>query len=163
MSYIQVQPVYPEVACQLVGNRVAFSPIVTLEPRRRKFHRPITLTVPIPKPTHKGMLNQCDPDSPSLRLLCSITGKNRKCFIPYLFLFLPSCGRRHVNCSFCFQMSASNVVSRALHRNGVAGGTSPSQWEDITGTTPLTFINNSVTFTTSVSARLVSLKIHGRK
>lgn len=33
------------------------------------------------------------------------------------------------------------------------GGTSPAQWEDITGTTPLTFIKDCVSFTTNVSAR----------
>lgn len=33
------------------------------------------------------------------------------------------------------------------------GGTSPAQWEDITGTTPLTFSNDCVSFTTNVSAR----------
>ena len=35
----------------------------------------------------------------------------------------------------------------------VAGGTSPAQWEDITGTTPLSFVDDCVSFTTSVSAR----------
>ncbi|XP_030883247.1 ankyrin-3 [Leptonychotes weddellii] len=33
------------------------------------------------------------------------------------------------------------------------GGTSPAQWEDITGTTPLTFVKDCVSFTTNVSAR----------
>lgn len=33
------------------------------------------------------------------------------------------------------------------------GGTSPAQWEDITGTTPLTFANDCASFTTNVSAR----------
>ncbi|XP_052358206.1 LOW QUALITY PROTEIN: ankyrin-2-like, partial [Oncorhynchus keta] len=33
------------------------------------------------------------------------------------------------------------------------GGTTPAQWEDITGSTPLTFINQCVSFTTNVSAR----------
>uniref|UniRef100_A0A667ZFG0 Ankyrin UPA domain-containing protein n=1 Tax=Myripristis murdjan TaxID=586833 RepID=A0A667ZFG0_9TELE len=35
----------------------------------------------------------------------------------------------------------------------ITGGTSPAQWEDITGTTPLTFVNDCVSFTTNVSAR----------
>lgn len=35
----------------------------------------------------------------------------------------------------------------------ISGGTTPAQWEDITGTTPLTFINDCVSFTTNVSAR----------
>lgn len=34
-----------------------------------------------------------------------------------------------------------------------AGGTTPAQWEDITGSTPLTFVNQCVSFTTNVSAR----------
>uniref|UniRef100_A0A671KF41 Ankyrin UPA domain-containing protein n=1 Tax=Sinocyclocheilus anshuiensis TaxID=1608454 RepID=A0A671KF41_9TELE len=35
----------------------------------------------------------------------------------------------------------------------ITGGTTPAQWEDITGSTPLTFINQCVSFTTNVSAR----------
>ena len=61
----------------MLGNRVAVSPIVTVEPRRRKFHKPITLTIPVPQAAQKGMLNQYGgaADTPSsLRLLCSITG-----------------------------------------------------------------------------------------
>ncbi len=39
------------------------------------------------------------------------------------------------------------------------GGTSPAQWEDITGTTPLSFVTDCVSFTTNVSARLVSADV----
>jgi len=35
----------------------------------------------------------------------------------------------------------------------VTGGTSRAQWEDVTGSTPLTFVNDCVSFTTTVSAR----------
>lgn len=62
---------------KLLGNRVAVSPIVTVEPRRRKFHKPITLTIPLPKAAQKGMINQYGGDTPTLRLLCSITGKRK--------------------------------------------------------------------------------------
>lgn len=75
---VQAQPVPPEMVTRLLGNRVAVSPVVTVEPRRRKFHKPITLTIPLPRAAQKGMLNECSPDSPSLHLLCSITGKSRK-------------------------------------------------------------------------------------
>lgn len=51
-------------------------------------------------------------------------------------------------------------VTRSMSLNKVTisaavllGGTSPAQWEDITGTTPLTFIKDCVSFTTNVSAR----------
>lgn len=42
-----------------------------------------------------------------------------------------------------------NVFSTCI----IPGGTTPAQWEDITGTTPLTFVNECVSFTTNVSAR----------
>uniref|UniRef100_A0A3B1IZA5 Ankyrin UPA domain-containing protein n=1 Tax=Astyanax mexicanus TaxID=7994 RepID=A0A3B1IZA5_ASTMX len=65
------------------------------------------MTIPIPKSsTNDGTSSMFGGDTPTLRLLCSITG-----------------------------------------------GTTPAQWEDITGSTPLTFINQCVSFTTNVSAR----------
>ena len=67
--------VIPELVVKLLGNRVAVSPIVTVEPRRRKFHKPITLTIPVPQAAARGMINQYSGDTPTLRLLCSITGK----------------------------------------------------------------------------------------
>ncbi|KAM3175691.1 hypothetical protein ACTXT7_008019 [Hymenolepis weldensis] len=73
----------PEMVTRLVGNQVTVSPIVTIEPRRRKFHKPITLTIPLPRSAinsttstgkrhHHGGADSA-PNS-SLRLLCSITG-----------------------------------------------------------------------------------------
>ncbi|XP_052466880.1 ankyrin-3 isoform X6 [Carassius gibelio] len=104
---LQSQPVPDETVKKLIGNRATFSPIVTVEPRRRKFHKPITMTIPMPPLSGDGVVNGYKGDpTPSLRLLCSITG-----------------------------------------------GTSPAQWEDITGTTPLTFLKDCVSFTTNVSAR----------
>uniref|UniRef100_A0A1A7YNT6 Ankyrin 3b n=1 Tax=Iconisemion striatum TaxID=60296 RepID=A0A1A7YNT6_9TELE len=104
---LQAQPIPEDTVKKIIGNRATFSPIVTVEPRRRKFHKPITMTIPIPPLSGEGLTNGYKGDStPCLRLLCSITG-----------------------------------------------GTSPAQWEDITGTTPLTFVNDSVSFTTNVSAR----------
>uniref|UniRef100_A0A4W6E9N5 Ankyrin 2 n=1 Tax=Lates calcarifer TaxID=8187 RepID=A0A4W6E9N5_LATCA len=103
---LQAQPVNIDVVRKILGNKATFSPIVTLEPRRRKFHKPITMTIPVPKSNSDPVLNGFGGDTPTLRLLCSITG-----------------------------------------------GTTPAQWEDITGTTPLTFINDCVSFTTNVSAR----------
>ncbi|XP_041925456.1 ankyrin-2-like isoform X8 [Alosa sapidissima] len=103
---LQAQPMHEDTVRKILGNKATFSPIVTLEPRRRKFHKPITMTIPIPKSSTDPVLNGFGGDTPTLRLLCSITG-----------------------------------------------GTTPAQWEDITGTTPLTFINDCVSFTTNVSAR----------
>ncbi|XP_053093272.1 ankyrin-3-like isoform X4 [Pangasianodon hypophthalmus] len=104
---LQAQPVPEEIVCSVIDNRASFSPIVTVEPRRRKFHKPIIMTIPVPPSTKevtaKGRKGE---PVPCLRLLCSITG-----------------------------------------------GTSPAQWEDITGTTPLSFVTDCVSFTTNVSAR----------
>ncbi|XP_068597822.1 ankyrin-3 [Brachionichthys hirsutus] len=104
---LQAQPVPDDMVRAALGNRATFSPIVTVEPRRRKFHKPITMTIPVPPRSAEGHPcgNRGD-CAPCLRLLCSITG-----------------------------------------------GTSPAQWEDITGTTPLSFVTDCVSFTTNVSAR----------
>ncbi|KAM4591296.1 uncharacterized protein PAE49_015461 isoform 9-T9 [Odontesthes bonariensis] len=104
---LQAQPIPDDMARAVLGNRATFSPIVTVEPRRRKFHKPITMTIPVPPRSAEGHPSGHRGDAaPCLRLLCSITG-----------------------------------------------GTSPAQWEDITGTTPLSFVTDCVSFTTNVSAR----------
>ncbi len=105
---LQAMPIPHDLVAKMFGNRVAVSPIVTIEPRRRKFHKAITLTIPLPKSPLKGMINNYGhtSDSFSLRLLCSITG-----------------------------------------------GFVPAQWEDITGHTPLSYVDECVSFTTTVSAR----------
>uniref|UniRef100_A0A0B7BIY6 ZU5 domain-containing protein n=1 Tax=Arion vulgaris TaxID=1028688 RepID=A0A0B7BIY6_9EUPU len=69
---LQAQPIAPELVAKLLGNRVAVSPIVTIEPRRRKFHKPITLTIPVPRAAQKGMINQYGGERPTLRLLFSL-------------------------------------------------------------------------------------------
>ncbi|XP_059374775.1 ankyrin-3-like isoform X20 [Carassius carassius] len=104
---LQAQPVPEDIVWTITGHRASFSPIVTVEPRRRKFHKPITMTIPVPPRSKEAVANgRKGEHAPCLRLLCSITG-----------------------------------------------GTSPAQWEDITGTTPLSFVTDCVSFTTNVSAR----------
>ncbi|EUB63876.1 Ankyrin-2 [Echinococcus granulosus] len=71
-TYLEAQVIQPYVVNKMVGNRAAFSPVVTLEPRRRKFHKPITVTIPLPRQSLKGV-HKSDPLPPSLHLLCSIT------------------------------------------------------------------------------------------
>ncbi|XP_078319339.1 uncharacterized protein LOC111122316 isoform X43 [Crassostrea virginica] len=73
---LQAQPVSPELVSKLLGNRVAVSPIVTLEPRRRRFHTAITLTIPVPKAAQKGMINQYENEAPTLRVMYSIAASN---------------------------------------------------------------------------------------
>lgn len=72
---MQAQPVPEDTVKKILGNRATFSPIVTVEPRRRKFHKPITMTIPVPPLSGEGLTNGYKGDStPCLRLLCSITG-----------------------------------------------------------------------------------------
>ncbi|KAG0713072.1 Ankyrin-2 [Chionoecetes opilio] len=40
-----------------------------------------------------------------------------------------------------------------FRKRSLKGGTTRAQWEDVTGSTPLTFVNDCVSFTTTVSAR----------
>lgn len=70
----QAHPIDPELTAKLLGRGVAVSPIVTVEPRRRKFHKAITLSMPAPRAHNQGMINQYSGSAPTLRLLCSITG-----------------------------------------------------------------------------------------
>lgn len=103
---LQAQPCDSNTTAKLLGRSVAVSPVVTVEPRRRKFHKAITLSMPAPRAHTQGMINQYSGNAPTLRLLCSITG-----------------------------------------------GQNRAVWEDVTGSTPLTFVKDCVSFTTTVSAR----------
>lgn len=71
----QAHVIPAELTAKLLGNCVAVSPVITIEPRRRKFHKPITLTIPVPEAANKGMINQYGGETPTLRLLCSIAGR----------------------------------------------------------------------------------------
>ena len=69
---VQAHSIQPTLVQRMFGSKIAVSPVVTIEPRRRKFHRPITLTIPLPK-TSKPSSPGSDKNS-TIHLLCSITG-----------------------------------------------------------------------------------------
>uniref|UniRef100_A0A670ZEY6 Ankyrin-1 n=1 Tax=Pseudonaja textilis TaxID=8673 RepID=A0A670ZEY6_PSETE len=71
---LQAQPVPDELVTKLLGNQATFSPIVTVEPRRRKFHRPIGLRIPLPPSWRESPRDSGEGDTTSLRLLCSVIG-----------------------------------------------------------------------------------------
>ncbi|XP_045391691.1 ankyrin-1 isoform X2 [Lemur catta] len=71
---LQAQPVPDELVTKLLGNQATFSPIVTVEPRRRKFHRPIGLRIPLPPSWTDSPRDSGEGDTTSLRLLCSVVG-----------------------------------------------------------------------------------------
>lgn len=70
----QAQPVPDELVAKLLGNQANFSPVVTVEPRRRKFHRPIGLRIPLPPSWKESPRDSGEGDTTSLRLLCSVIG-----------------------------------------------------------------------------------------
>ncbi|XP_067262065.1 ankyrin-1a isoform X8 [Chanodichthys erythropterus] len=71
---LQAQPVPDELVAKLLGNQATFSPVVTVEPRRRKFHRPIGLRIPLPPSWRDSPRDTGEGDTTSLRLLCSVIG-----------------------------------------------------------------------------------------
>ena len=73
---IQAVHVPKELIVRLLGpdSHVEFSAVTTVEPRRRKFHKPITVAIPVSKVYRSEALNQDPIEAQSLRLLCSITG-----------------------------------------------------------------------------------------
>lgn len=81
---------HTELTKKILGNKATFSPIVTLEPRRRKFHKPITMTIPVPKASSDGIMNGYGGDTPTLRLLCSITGRMKLSLELFTCILKPS-------------------------------------------------------------------------
>ncbi|XP_077062884.1 ankyrin-1a isoform X23 [Siphateles boraxobius] len=71
---LQAQPVPDELVAKLLGNQATFGPVVTVEPRRRKFHRPIGLRIPLPPSWRSSPRDAGEGDTTSLRLLCSVIG-----------------------------------------------------------------------------------------
>ncbi|XP_043938927.1 ankyrin-1 isoform X2 [Protopterus annectens] len=71
---LQAQPIPDELVTNLLGNQATFSPVVTVEPRRRKFHRPIGLRIPLPPSWRDNPRDSGEGDTTSLRLLCSVIG-----------------------------------------------------------------------------------------
>lgn len=67
---VQAQGADAAQRARVLPRRGAVSAVVTVEPRRRKFHRAITLTVPLPQPQD----GHEKPSTSNLRLLCSIMG-----------------------------------------------------------------------------------------
>ncbi|XP_038641622.1 ankyrin-1-like [Scyliorhinus canicula] len=71
---LQAQSIPDELVTKLVGNQATFSPIVTVEPRRRKFHIPIAIRIPLPPSWRNNPRDTSEGDATSLRLLCSVIG-----------------------------------------------------------------------------------------
>ena len=82
-AVLKAQTVPLELVRKTLGPEVVVGPITTIEPRRRKFHRAITVTIPLPK----ELKSHAKINTDKLRLLCSITGKSHSHFVLHLYVF----------------------------------------------------------------------------
>lgn len=157
-----------ELVTKLLGNQATFSPIVTVEPRRRKFHRPIGLRIPLPPSWKDNPRDTGEGDTTSLRLLCSVIGEAAE---PAALASLLA-GGGGLGCLGGMQLLGAKERSQQWREQtpgpcspqargkaacspllSAAGGTAQAQWEDITGTTKLVYEKECANFTTNVSAR----------
>ena len=90
---MSVQPIEDETVEEIMVQGGAVSPIVTIEPRRRKFHKAITVTMPLPERMSAQYLRrkQENLNTNSLKKDPSKTPigtffLNKECFLPYLRL-----------------------------------------------------------------------------
>ena len=68
---------------RLTSGSVSASPVVSVEPRVRKFHQPVTVTIPLPPHSRHRLDN-----ASSLHLLCSMSGTIQYNTIQYYFILL---------------------------------------------------------------------------
>ncbi|XP_041983905.1 interaptin-like isoform X2 [Aricia agestis] len=71
---LQAHGARAELVRRYLPRRAAVSPVITVEPRRRKFHRSITLTAPLPHHPDDKVNTHDKASTANLRLLCSIMG-----------------------------------------------------------------------------------------
>ena len=69
---LQVQSLRPEIVQAAFGRSVDVSKMIAVEPRKRKFHQPIFVSIPLPCSPSKVTENT------AIRLLCSVTGPTEK-------------------------------------------------------------------------------------
>lgn len=121
---LQAQPVPDELVTKLLGNQATFSPIVTVEPRRRKFYRPIGLRIPLPPSWTDNPRDSGEGDTTSLRLLCSVTGERRPfCLCSTFWAATAPCGhtqgrRERVKLAVSFAMASLRTCSWKGRREG---------------------------------------------
>lgn len=126
----QAQPVPDELVTKLLGNQATFSPIVTVEPRRRKFYRPIGLRIPLPPSWMDDPRDSGEGDTTSLRLLCSVTGEGCPGLGPasgQQMLLPATVGGRRGEASRHLAFLLPQVAS--LQRGQRAGASEPSPWQ----------------------------------
>ena len=73
LSVFEIDSVYMQDLLQQGG---AMSSVVTVEPRRRKFHKPITVTMPLPET--RNIKKSTALIETSLMLMCSMSGSGTR-------------------------------------------------------------------------------------
>ncbi|XP_059087243.1 ankyrin-3-like [Tigriopus californicus] len=139
---ISAQRIEDDIVEEILVQGGAVSPIVTLEPRRRKFHKAITVNMPLPERSLRTLRNGLEDTSTS-------AGSSRKTsseslnklkgissLTPPPPAIVPD-SQIETSLKLVCSMSAN------MHR---------SCWEDVTMETPLSFANGCVQFTSIISA-----------
>jgi len=87
---LPISPATIELVLGANGPLVSAGPVVTVEPRRRRFHVPVNMTVPAPRTT-TGKQGKPASDGSKLHVLCSMTGMLAGCMsesVRYILLLL---------------------------------------------------------------------------
>lgn len=122
-------------------DSLSFSPIVTIEPRRRLFHCTISLEIPLPQGYLASTSNLSSPTRQAAASAKSKDSKRRKS------------GSTSATSGASEYSVADNRQLRLLC--SITDGAKKSAWEDVSGSTPLVLLPNSkcLAIETTVSAR----------
>ena len=81
---LSVQPIEDEMVEEIMVQGGSVSPIVTIEPRRRKFHKAITVSVPLPERISSAYLRKKQEINKNDRTIAPKKMPIGKCFKTFL-------------------------------------------------------------------------------
>jgi len=136
---VSVFPIQQCFTQEILQQGGAVSSVITVEPRRRKFHKPITVTIPVPEMKATKMNGHLESQMSNgvRRNISNISAQT---------------GLTEMNEDFPIETSLMLMCS-------MSGSGSRAVWEDVTLSTPLSFSHNCVQFTTVVSAQFWLLRL----
>lgn len=139
---LSVQPIEDEMVEEIMVQGGSVSPIVTIEPRRRKFHKAITVSVPLPERISSAYLRKKQEINKNDRTIApkkmpiganDVTVNPNKKSSATSGLLPPS--PKHSVNSDDIEMSLRLICS-------MSGNRSKAFWEDVTDNTPMTVVLN---------------------
>ena len=99
---LSVQPIEDEMVEEIMVQGGSVSPIVTIEPRRRKFHKAITVSVPLPERISSAYLRKKQEINKNDRTIAPKKMPIGKCFKTFLKknsnqVLKPECTHKYIN------------------------------------------------------------------